>query len=398
MPGEQKSTSIIEGRELTKFPQLGIVEITRTIWLVGKGRFDDAKDVFSNKIVDRSIQNQLTTAVSDHFPMRIGFIRLARGFDLAMVRAAYALLPDSAIPMGTRSEIYITKDQATVIKGLLENNEENQAQLDERIQDLSTLAGNYPDKHVYVFYFERLAYSDLDPRLPYFPNLDGGRLFEHLKQELPETITLGTLEISSVDEFNEYYYHTDHHWNIRGAWNAYQEMYKMVCQDFPDISPMNDSITFKTYPDLLFLGTYARDTLFPFKPETFEIGEVSLPNYSVYTRDYVIKYNLSDEYNSGIYSKDPYVSRYAEYFGANSPFLMYSFDNHASKNLLLIGTSYKIPIQPWIASHYQLSYFVNLANYPDFSLSGFLEDHQVDDIIILADMNELLDPTLSIKP
>jgi hypothetical protein len=138
--------------------------------------------------------------------------------------------------------------------------------------------------------------------------------------------------------------------------------------------------------------------MYPFKPEKFEIARVDLPNYYILERDYKILYNESAEYNAGIFDNDPYVSHYAEYFGTNKDFVTYHFDNGATKNLLLIGTSYKIPLQPWIASHYHESYFVNPLQYKNFSLARFMRDHKVDDIIILTDMDEILDPAAAIKP
>jgi hypothetical protein len=396
--GNFNTTSVIEGRILSSFPKMGYSEVKRTIWLAVRGRFADAKDVFISRLEDQTIQDQFASAASDQFPLRISLIRMVKAADRAMIASTYSLLPDKALPADSKTQIYVTRDRSTVIKGLLFFNDETKRELDARIKVLSDLAAEFPDKHIYVFYFEKLAYSKFDPRLPNFVGLDGGQSFEYFAANLPQDITLGKMELTSVNDYNDYFYHTDHHWNIRGAWKAYQEMYTMVCVNYPGISPANDTIQYITYPDLEFLGTYARDTMYPFKPEKFEIARVDLPYYYILERDYKILYNKSTEYNAGIFDKDPYVSHYAEYFGTNKKFLTYHFDNGATKNLLLIGTSYKIPLQPWIASHYFESYFVNPLEYPNFSLARFMRDHNVDDIIILTDMDELLDPAAAIEP
>jgi hypothetical protein len=392
------SISVIEGRELAAFPENGWIEVKRVFWLLANGRVQEALEQVTGQASGHSFRDQFTTAASDQFPARLCLIRAARSLDLTMIYSAYAILPDQAVPTNTKNEIFITWDQSTVIKGLPLYTEQGERLLDSRIAEIAAIANQNPDIEVYVFYSELLAYSQQNPMLSVIPDLDGGRTYDYLKENLPPNITLDAMILSDVSEYNENFYHTDHHWNIRGAWNAYQEIYTMISVNYPSISPVNESIQYKNFPNLLFLGTYARDSLYPFKPEIFEIGEVTLPEYQVYTRDYAIKYNLAEEYNAGVFSTDPYVSRYAEFFGANSAQLIYFSKNNAEKDLLLIGSSYKIPLQPWLASHYQTSYFINPANYPDFSLPAFLEEHPVDDIIILTNMNELLDPDTSFAP
>ena len=396
--GEVKTTSIIEGRILTVFPKFGINEIKRSVWLIFRGRFQDSWGVFIDPLTSQTIQSQFSSSVSDQFPLRLPLIRLAKAADRAMIGTTYAFLPDQMVPADTKSQIYISKDGTTVIKGLLFFNDDTRDKLDERIANYSALADEFPEKHFYVFYFEKPAYSNLDPRLGTFQNLDGGRSFAYFKANLPANITLGEMDLSSIDEYNTNFFHTDHHWNIRGAWAAYQDMYIMVSANYPGISPVNDSIQYSTYPDLTFLGTYARDTLYPFKPEPFEIARVELPEFYILERDFKITYNRSEQYNTGVFKHDPYVSHYAEYFGTNNALLTYHFENGSTRNLLLIGTSYKIPLQPWISSHYHESYFIIPFENPDFSLKRFLKEHQVDDIIILTNMDELLDPVNEINP
>ncbi len=396
--GEFNTASIIEGRILTVFPNFGINEIERSVWLIIRGRFQDARDVLIAPLADQTVQSQFSSAASDQFPLRLPLIRFAKAADRAMIGTTYAFLPDKMIPADTKSQIYISKDRTTVIKGLLFFNDETRDKLDERIANYSALADEFPEKQFYIFYFEKPAYSSLDPRLGTFQNLDGGRSFEYFKANLPASITLGEMDLLSIDEYNTYFYHTDHHWNIHGAWAAYQDIYTMVSANYPGISPENDSIQFFTYQELICLGTYARDTLYPFKPEPFEIARVDLPEYYILERDFKITYNQSEQYNNGIFEHDPYISHYAKYFGTNNALLTYHFENGATRNLLLIGTSYKIPIQPWIASHYKESYFIIPFENPDFSLKRFLREHQVDDIIILTNMDELLDPVNEINP
>lgn len=390
--------SVVEGRELEQFPRFGVKELMNTAWLIKEGLFTNARIYFWDPIAKSDFQQQVLEAASDQFPYRIPLIRFARVVDRAMISTTYLFMPDPAVPLDTTSGFYLTKDKSMVIKGIPQFSPAVTDVLDKQIENFTAMAGLFPEQNFYIYYFDRVANSELDPRIPYFEGLDGGQSFRYFASHLPDGITLQKMEFSEIDEFNRYFYHTDHHWNIRGAWRAYQEIYEMVNDHSSGLSQGIRSISFRTLPDLEFLGTYARDTLYPFEPEPFEIGAAELPPYEIIYQGKGIDYNVHEEYESGIFEKDHYISHYEKYFGKNLDLIEYRFDNDSTRNLLLFGTSHKLPLQPWIASHYHISYFVDLRLYENFSLSEFLLQHHVDDIIILTDTGEILDERFMIDP
>lgn len=394
--------SIIEQRSLSQFPKWGLEDVWKAAAMIKNGRWENLQNIFWKPIGSFELQNGLLHAVSDQFPIRLTFIRTAKAIDRFMIKTTYLFLRDPAIPMDVNHSYYITRDKNTVISRLPYFDEKMINNLDYRLENLKQIKEMFPEKNIYVFYFQEIPSSPFDPRTPYFKNLDGGQAIRYFESHLPSGVILHKMEFSSLQELKSNFFYTDHHMNIRGAWNAYQQLYEMIEKNYPGISPQLTNIQFNKFPDLKCSGTYVRDTLYPIEPEIFEIAQVNLPNFKIIENDNEIKYNLSSEYNAGIYNKDNYTSRYQEYFGYPSGFLTYIYENQAPKNLLLFGSSYKIVIQPWIAAHYQVSYFIDTWRYSwtgsSFSIAKFAEDHDFDDIIIFTDLFELVSNDYIINP
>ncbi len=396
--GNFPKNSLIENRELQTFPEFSIEKIKITAWLLKEGLFENARVYFLDPFSRRTFQNDFIQASTDHFPLRIPLTRLAKLMDRVMIQLTYAFLPDKALPTDAFSGIYITRDEQTTFKGIPLFNAETTTLLNQRMKNLEDIANNHPDINVYLFYFDNLAYSIFDPRLPHISGLDGGRALNYVEENLPNGIHYGKVIFKDLDDQNQFYYLTDHHLNIHGEWKVYQELYDLLSTDYPGIIPKHETIKYLTFPGLEILGTYARDSLYPFEPETFEMGLVELPPHKIIHSGENPTYTNSSAYLQGEFDKDPYAPHYQEFFGENVGYVIYNFENNATKNLLLFGSSNKIPVQPWIASHYKESYFVNLRIEDTFSLDTFLEEYHVDDLVILTDMNELLDPRLIIQP
>lgn len=370
--------------------------------MIKNGRWENLQKIFWKPIGSFELQNGLLHAVSDQFPMRLSLIRTAKAIDRLMIKTTYLFLPDPAIPMDNNHTYFITRDNQTVISTLPYFNEEMIKKLDRRLQSIKLMKELFPQKNIYIFYFQEIPTSPFDPRKPFFKSLDGGQAIEYFETHLPSGVTLYKMEFNSLEELKSNFFSTDHHMNIHGAWNSYQQLYTMVERNYPGISPRLTNIEYIEYPDLKCSGTYVRDTLYPLEPEIFEIAQVDLPRFRIIKNDVEIKYNLSREYNAGVYNKDNFTSRYKEYFGYPTGFLTYIYENEAPKNLLLFGSSYKIVIQPWIAAHYQFSYFIDPWRYSEngspFSISEFSEDHSFDDIIIFTDLIELVSDNYIINP
>jgi hypothetical protein len=62
----------------------------------------------------------------------------------------------------------------------------------------------------------------------------------------------------------------------------------------------------------------------------------------------------------------------------------FSFENDSGRNLLILGSSFRYALDPLLASHYNNTYGIDLRYFTDFSLSEFLAENNVDDVLFIA--------------
>ncbi len=199
-------------------------------------------------------------------------------------------------------------------------------------------------------------------------------------------MTVSSLRLASLEEHKEKFFRTDHHWNARGAWAGYSIIYDMLAERVPDLSPKLELQEFRKIDDVAFCGSYARRTLVPCDPEPFEVAIVDLPAYTTYIDGQPQQYGHREEYLKGEFEKNRFTNHYAEYYGNVIDLVEYEFENGSNRDLLLFGNSYSQAVKLFIASHYRHTYAFDFREYSDFSLSEFLAEHPVDDVLLIGDL------------
>jgi hypothetical protein len=377
-------SSLIEQRRLATFPALSFKNIKLAVKRVLQGKTKDAGKLFFNQFIDRSFQTQFEDAAADQFPFRIPAIQIAKMFERGMINLAYLFLSDSAIPADATSGLYVMRDSSRIIHGVNSFTPSSKESIDKRISNYAELIRLYPNQKFYLFFNQRLYDSPYHPLINYFNNSDAGQSFQYFKENKPEGLILSSLLLSGMDDHINYFYSTDHHWNIRGACRAYGEIYKMLAAGYPTISPALKCDEFITVPNVTFLGSLARQTLYPLQAEKFEISKVKLPSYRVITNGKVTYHAAGSQDVTIKHGRDPYTNLYITFFGPNVPLEEYVFDNGSHRNAIIIGDSYVNPIEPYLAYHYSHTYFVDFRGYDHFSLGDLLKKYQIDDIIIIG--------------
>ncbi len=390
--GDNAATrSVIEARKLEKFSLLDRGYYSAFTDLLD-GNPKTLVDVIYKQFLQRDFQVDFENATSDQFPFREFGIQISALLDRQAINLAYAFLPDPAIPTRFGSDIFILRDKSRFIIEPVKYNDSVKNAIDERVENYTYLINKYPEINFFALYFERLENSAYNPINPYHKDADRGRAFLYFEENLPEGLHLAKMMLKDYEDFNSNYYSTDHHWNIHGDIKAYDHIYKLLKSGYPEISAPVEFEGFYTFPDINYLGTTARLSLYPIEAEPFEVALYDLPPFKTYEAGKEIKRNNSLEYMNGNYNtKDRYTDHFVKYFGHVSPFIEYVFDSNPDRNLLLIGKSFSIPLEPLIASHYRRTYVVDFRYSMDFSLSDFLVNHKVDDILIIGDNDVLFD-------
>lgn len=351
-----------------------------------RGDASQFSEMLQKEFVERAFQADFEMAASDQFPLRLGLIQTAKTLERLVIRSAYAVTQDPAIPADMKSVYYVMRDGSALFERPVTFQASKLEAIDKRIENYQELLENFPEIDFYVYVIERLHYSPIHPLNPYFHNVDAGQYLDYFLENYPDELHVGTLTLSSFDDFLKVYYHSDHHWNIHGVLRAYEDIHRMLAQNNPELSPLRVYEDFIQIDDVDFRGTAARRSFFPFEPEVFEVVDYDLPPHQVFINGVEGEYGGSDKYFAGKFNTEPYYNHYEGFFGGDIPLIEFVFDTGSDRNLLVLGNSYDNALVPLLASHYHHTYSVDFRHYPKFSLSGFMAEHPVDDVIVVGEI------------
>lgn len=384
--GEWQTWSEVEVRNLALFPGLNLAEMQAGFRALLRGDVPEAKSLILGQFLNLSFQAAFNDATVDQFPYRIALTSTGRALERASIRAAYSIFKDPAIPASLDTDYLIMRDEQVFIQYPVPQSYVSRSTIDKRIQNYRDLTDAHPDIYFFVFYLERMAFAPYNPAQETFPEADNGTSFQYFLENKPEKLTVSSLRLTSLEEHKEKFFRTDHHWNARGAWAGYSIIYDMLAERVPDLSPKLELREFQKIDGVAFCGSYARRTLVPCDPEPFEVAIVDLPPYTTYIDGQPQQYGHREEYLRSEFEKNRFTNHYAEYYGNVIDLVEYEFENGSSRDLLLFGNSYSQAVKLFIASHYRHTYAFDFREYSDFSLSEFLAEHPVDDVLLIGDL------------
>lgn len=395
---EGQQFALIEQRRLARFSLDGLGLKSILVETAG-GNFATAASLVNRVVFERDFQIAVERAASDQFPLRMSMINLSKTIDRAVIRLAYAFLPDPAIPADKHSGFFILRDESAIIYMPNRFDESEKQKIDNRIKNYEEIIIAYPDINFYLFHIERNQYAPYNPLNPFFPESDAGQGLAYFLAHKPEGLHFANLTMTDLDDYFNKFYNTDHHYNVHGMLLAYEGIHELLSKNYPEITPKIEFGEIIGIPEIDFLGYTARETFFPIHPNGFEIVELNLTQHRLYIEGQEVVQNEHLQYLQGIFSTEPYTDHYGLFFGGSSQFSEYIFENGSNRNLLILSDSFKNPIQAWIASHYHHTYAINPTRFGKLSLSQFLQDYAVDDILVLGGNNVIFsDDFFRIEP
>ncbi len=376
--------SLIEGRIL-ELPEKSYPTLKVAMDFIKQGHPEKAAALLWDLFTGGSLQRKFDSAATDQFPVRMPLIQFSKSVDRKIIDFSYGFSDDTVIPADMTSDIYYDRDRESLFYPPETLDETSYEKIDQRIANYSEIAKLIPELNVFILFHETLSYSRANPLNVYFPNSDRGKSYAYFKENLGNQTNIGEMLLPSMDTHLEDYYRTDHHWKTEGILKAYDLAYDLISKSFTGISEklvISDPIAL---PDVEFLGTLARKSLYPVRGDDFTIFDADLPQCEVFDDGVEGEYDYRDDYLAGNYALDPYTDYYGEFFGTQKGLLEYFCENEANRNILLIGDSYARPLVALIASHYSHTYFIDLRQNQNFSLSNFLSNHSISDLLIIGD-------------
>lgn len=196
------------------------------------------------------------------------------------------------------------------------------------------------------------------------------------------------LKYSTFEQYCDYFYTTDHHWNYKGSYQAYVDIVRLLLgDDEPVLVPAETVVTRR-----IFNGSYARNTKEPISKEYFALYRFDpMPAYKAYQDGRRKNYDRMAKYLAGNISTDKLDNHYALCYGGDVGVLEMYADQHKDRTLLMIGNSLSNAVKPLLTAHYGTIICVDLRHYKastgkDLSLSKAIRQYQPDQILLLGDV------------
>ncbi len=226
--------------------------------------------------------------------------------------------------------------------------------------------------------------------------LKRGEYLEAFGQAMAESgIGYDYLKYNTMEEYKKYFFKTDHHWTIQGAYEGYKDVINMIAAKTPEIGAPRDGEFFKV-EGVKFRGSIARISSFEkLYDELWDI-EINLPPYelTIGGNPVYADYSKKEEYLVGDFELPTFNNSYADYFHTDTGNAEYNFGNNTGRNLLMFVDSFSNCIDPYIASHYDMTYLVDLRydEYANgsFDYNKFIKEHDIDDVVFMMYSDTLL--------
>ena len=329
--------------------------------------------VFSfSAFVDKSFQDQYENAIADQLPLSSKMKKAEKTLELITKLNYFEMNDeqfhkiDSGLLYKDNYLIYTPRDFGSI-----------KEKLDQKIINLNETVDRLSNVKFNLYYIEK----DTDMN---FDTGDRLQAYEYMKDKLNQRISTEKYAINSFEEFQSSFYQSDHHWNHKGSYQAYEEIVQWLSDEEPILK--SDEICMNT----TFSGSKAagiggsallKDQLcayrFELKPHDIFINGKATDRYGNYT----------DYFEAG-----KTTGSYSDFYGGDAGLLEFDYHREDKENLLMIGESYDNAINELLASHFNHTYNVDLRNYErengkPFDLDAFVKEHSVDRILLIGNID-----------
>ena len=204
------------------------------------------------------------------------------------------------------------------------------------------------------------------------------------------------LKFTTYEQYCEYFYSTDHHWNYKGSYQGYLDIVRLLLGENEKVLvPTGEVVT-----NVIFNGSYSRYYGEPISDEYFTFFRFDpFPRFSTYTslanleKNKYTNYSNFGRYMEGnINHKSIYINHYAQLYGGDFGFLIFKGEGPKDRILLMIGNSLSNAVKTLLTAHYGTIVYVDLRHYKekmgqDFSLGKTIKQYGVTQILLLGDIS-----------
>lgn len=328
------------------------------------------------KILNKEFQDEVELAFSDQIPLAITMKKKYNFINNILTNELFKIIFKNRC-----DNRYVNLGNSTTVFGCngnlvynISHVSDDKAAYDNRIKNINRAIEN-TTQDIYIYYIEKD--TDID-----FANNHKSDIYSYLKSNI-NTNKIYNFEVNNFEEFNNYFYKTDHHWNYKGSYKAYGELVNILTKDEPlsykEIVCLNNN----------FSGSKANFSgASQFYKEEFCAYDFDLPEYKVYINGKLGKYG-NEKYH--LDNPNDLVS-YVEYYGGDNGEIIFDNNDNSKENILVIGESYDNAILKLLASHFNKTYSIDLRNYErsnnkKFNYISYINDNKIDKVLLIGNID-----------
>ena len=226
----------------------------------------------------------------------------------------------------------------------------------------------YPDLNMYVYLPLRYELTQMCSN-----SING--YVDAFEFELNDEIKVSKLETLSNDEYLNYFYRTDHHYNANGALKAYEDIMTMM-----EMDPTNEYEikTIKTP----YYGSMAKSSLNDSVSDELQAIETDIEVSLKDPIDGFKPMTIKD-------TKNKFYDYYIGYFNGQFDEVTYKYNDYTGRNLLIIGDSISWQIDYLIASKFDETHIINMRfgkwKNNNLNLSEYIQENNITDLLFLEE-------------
>lgn len=198
-------------------------------------------------------------------------------------------------------------------------------------------------------------------------------------QSLEQALMMPVINVSNTlkqHKDEDIYYHTDHHWTMRGAYYAYQTWFDEMAKPL------------ESYERKIVSGNFQGTRYRKFHDLTRETDVIE---WFDVTRQLDLTITYSDNRVSNEYFKHDLLKQtdqYRFFLDGNDPLIKIDIHhkNEKAKKLVVVKDSYADSFVPFLLSHYDEIHLID-PRYNKQSLKAYMTDHNLDELLVLYNLH-----------
>ena len=343
-----KQISELENRELFKIEKFSLKNYIYTSFQ------DNTEKAISDQIIgSETIRKTFQTSLN--FSKNLANIRL-------LCRNSYIKLGE-----GEGKKYYSFNCDNRIIYGVNTNEKEYES----KIRKIENIYDKYISKYDTYFYYIPTSYT-----FDFRNNREKVSIYNNVKHKW----NISYLEYNNYDEYKDYFYATDHHWNHKGSYKGYTDILELLKVNEKAINP-EEEITF----DFYFYGSEARILQIQDYKEPFKVYRYQIPDHTTWINNEIMEYGKQKEYFNGNYNKDIWTNHYGDFYGMDYAEIVFDFNKKEKMNLLIISNSFSNCINELIASHFNKTFVIDLRYYEDFNIDDYIKNNNISKVLFIMD-------------